>query len=147
MIHFFFENGRGCIENFSQYILSSIKHTENKIYRTCHWQLLSNTWRFKNGMYLLIQPRADLFRLSSAQFHLPVHILHRKLFLYTLLSVSATRYRSHDRSMQDRLVAELSNITQYQESMCESFRNIELFLIFFCQLHTEPFSVCLAVTS
>ena len=25
---------------------SSIKHTENKIYRTCHWQLLSNAWRF-----------------------------------------------------------------------------------------------------
>ena len=32
-----------------------------------------------------------------------MHILHRKLFLCTLLSVSATRYQSQDRSMQDRL--------------------------------------------
>ena len=31
--------------------------------------------------------------------------------------------------------------------MGKSFRNIELFLVLFCQLYTKPFSVCLTVTS
>ncbi len=40
MIHFF-ENGReSVVRTFSQYTLAS-NTQENKIYRTCHWQLLS----------------------------------------------------------------------------------------------------------